>query len=249
VIKVVAIGDVHGSWATVWRILKAAMAANDQGEPTDPVIEGRLQVVFVGDLVHYKNADIYADVVGVDTYDPSDTTQLKRAAKAQIRELYRFKHYMDAAAGNVTVILGNHDESALNHEYILRTREGLKHDEFNVAKGGIALPEALASWIANFPRERIFHNVQFAHAGPLPGMQYFDDFFYNDSDTKRWWHEKPWLFEQTKYRFGVYGHTPTDGIHLDEEHHFAMIDALAQGQYLEMILDDDRLDYRMMQLS
>jgi hypothetical protein len=80
-------------------------------------------------------------------------------------------------------------------------------------------------------------------------MQSFDDFFYNDSDTKRWWQEKPWLFEQTKYRFGVYGHTPTDGIYLDEEHHFAMIDALAHGQYLEMILDDDRLDYRVMQLS
>ena len=91
------------------------------------------------------------------------------------------------------------------------------------------------------------HGVHFAHAGPLPSMQFFDDFFYNDRDTKHWWHEKPYLLGQAKHRFGVYGHTMMEeGIHIDKEHNFAMIDALPHRQYFEMILSDERLDYRAM---
>ena len=39
-----------------------------------------------------------------------------------------------------------------------------------------------------------------------------------------------------------------DGVYVDREHGFAMIDALAQLQFLEMFLDDDRLDYSVTQL-
>jgi hypothetical protein len=249
VIKLVAIGDVHGLWGTVWRILRAAAAVDADGNPTPPVLEGRMQIVFIGDLVHYKDAAGYAKAIGVDIYDPTDSEQLVRAAKTQIRDLRRFKTYMDAANGNVTVILGNHDESALDHKFTLRTREGLKHDEFNVDKGGLALPESIASWMSTFPRERIFYDVHFAHAGPLPGMQFFDDFFYNDPDTKTWWRDKPWLVSQARHRFGVYGHTPTDGVYLDKDNNFAMIDALAHGEYVEMIVSEERLDYRVLKLA
>lgn len=247
-IKVIALGDVHGQWAELWRALRSAMAADAMCEPTPPVCEGRFQVVVLGDLVHYKDFETYARVVGEEYYDPTDPDQLRRAAKAQIRELYRFKHYFDKAASNVTVVLGNHDEAALDHRYNLSTRGGLKHNEFNEAKGGVALPDELKAWMQGFVRERVFHGVHFAHAGPLPGMQYFDDFFYHDEDTKHWWYKKPDLVLQTGHRFGVYGHTVMeDGIVVDKEHRFAMIDALAKHQYLEMILDDERLDYRVMQ--
>ena len=246
-IKVISLGDVHGQWAEVWRALKAASAADNLFEPTDPVKDGRYQIVFVGDLVHYKDFDTYAQVVGAEYYDPEDAKQLRRAAKAQIRELYRFKNYVDKANGNVTVILGNHDESALTHEYDLSTRGGLAHNEFDESKGGMALPEDLAEWFRSFPRKKLLFGVQFAHAGPLPGMQFFDDFFYHDSDTKHWWHKKPELAKHTSYRFGVYGHTSMkDGIHVDSENCFAMIDALSHCQFFEMILSEDRLDYRVM---
>ncbi len=206
-------------------------------------------MVCVGDLVHYKDQRAYEQAVGEEPYDPASTDHLRRAAKAQIRELYRFRDYVEAANGNVSIILGNHDEAALTHEYELATRGGLKHDEFNPKRGGMELPDDLKSWFESFGREKIFHGVQFAHAGPTPGMQYFDDFFYHDADTKQWWYTKPELVAQAGHRFGVYGHTVMkEGIYIDKEHDFAMIDALGHLQFLEMILSDDRLDYQVMAL-
>ena len=248
-IKVIAVGDVHGQWPELWRVLKAAAACDAHYNPTPPVQEGRYQVVCIGDLVHYKDERAYAQAVGEEPYDPDSPDHLRRAARAQIRELYRFKDYVDQANGNVTIILGNHDDSALNHHFELSTRGGLKHNEFNASLGGHELPDDLKAWIETFERERVFHGVQFAHAGPLPGMQVFDDFFYHDPDTKQWWYNKPELVAQAGHRFGVYGHTVMkEGIYIDKENHFAMIDALSELQFLEMILSDERLDYSVMQL-
>jgi len=249
VIKVIAIGDVHGQWPELWRVLKAASACTPTLEPTSAVVEGRYQVVCIGDLVHYKDERAYAMAVGEEPYDSANPDHLRRAAKAQIRELYRFKRFVDSSAGNVTLILGNHDESALDHRYELSTRGGLKHVEFDEGQGGVSLPEDLAGWFAAMPRERLFHGVQFAHAGPLPGMQVFDDFFYHDPDTKTWRFNKPELVRHAGHRFGVYGHTVMkEGVYIDKENCFAMIDALGQLQFLELMLDEDRLDYSVMQL-
>ncbi|HEX7039371.1 MAG TPA: metallophosphoesterase [Trueperaceae bacterium] len=248
-IKVIAVGDVHGQWPELWRVLKAAAACTPALEPTAPVLEGRYQVVCVGDLVHYKDERAYANAVGEEPYDPANPDHLRRAAKAQIRELYRFKRFVDAAAGNVTVILGNHDEVAMDHRYELSTRGGLKHVEFDESHGGLALPDDLVAWFREMPREQVFHGVQFAHAGPLPGMQVFDDFFYHDPDTKTWWYKKPELVRQAGHRFGVYGHTVMkEGVYVDRDNCFAMIDALGKLQFLELLLDEDRLDYSVMQL-
>lgn len=242
-IKVIAIGDVHGMWPELWRVLRASAACTSSYEPTELVRSGRYQVVCVGDLVHYKDARAYALAVGEDPYDPSDRDHLRRAARAQIRELYRFRAYVESALGNVTVILGNHDEAAVDHTYELGTRGGLMHYEFDERRGGVALPDDLAEWIRGFPRQVVHHGVHFAHAGPTAGMQYFDDFFYHDPDTKTWWYEKADLVKQAGHRFGVYGHTVMkDGIYLDREHGFAMIDALSHTQFLEMILSPERLD-------
>ena len=248
-IKVVAIGDIHGQWPELWRALKSAGVCDSSLEPTPALSEGRCHVVCVGDLVHYKDERAYEQATGCEPYDPAAEDQLQRAARAQIRELYRFRTFYRKAAGNITVILGNHDESALTHEYELGTRTGLKHNEFNGEKGGLELPADLADWFRSFPREKIIHGVHFAHAGPLPGMQQFDDFFYHDPDTKTWWYEKPELVGLAGHRFGVYGHTVMkNGIYVDQDNGFAMIDALGKGQYLEMLLGHDRLDYRVLQL-
>jgi hypothetical protein len=244
VIKVVAVGDVHGMWADLWRVLRAASVATPTYRPTEAVVSGRYRVVLAGDLVHYKDDRAYANAVGVDPFDAADPDHLRRAARAQIRELYRFKDFVDRTGGHLQVILGNHDEAALLHTYDLGTRGGLRHDEFHPGRGGVAMPDDLAAWMRGFPREVVLHGVQFAHAGPTPGMQSFDDFFYHDPDTKTWWYEKPQLVRQAGHRFGVYGHTVMkEGIYVDDEHGFAMIDALAHRQFLEMILADDRLDY------
>ena len=247
-IKVIAIGDIHGQWPELWQALKASNACTAKLEPTDAVKEGRFQVIFIGDLVHYKDIAAYEQAVGEEPYDPTNPKHLRRAAKAQIRELYRFKDYVDKANGHIKLILGNHDESALTHEFQLSTRGGLKHDEFNEEKGGVSLPEDLADWIRSFEREIVVHNVHFAHAGPSAGMQHFDDFFYHDEDTKKWWFTRPGMFPSNRYRFGVYGHTVMkEGIYIDKEHQFAMIDAMGHKQFFEMILSDERLDYRVIQ--
>lgn len=244
-----AIGDVHGQWAELWRALKATAACDASLRPTEALRDGRLQVICMGDLVHYKDERAYEQAVGVEPYDPNDPDHLRRAAKAQIRELYRFRTFVERAGDSVTIILGNHDEVALDHRYDLGTRGGLRHDEFNESKGGLAMPDDLREWFGTFSREKVLYGVQFAHAGPLPGMQHFDDFFYHDSDTKNWWYRKPELVAQTGHRFGVYGHTVMkDGIHVDRDNRFAMIDALGQRQYFEMLLDEVRLDYRVMQM-
>jgi len=249
VIKVLAVGDVHGMWAELWSVLRAASVATPTYEPTEAVLSGRYRVVLVGDLVHYKDQRAYAIAVGADPYDSSDPDHLRRAARAQIRELYRFRDFVAKTQGNLQIILGNHDEAALLHNYDLGTRGGLKHDEFRADRGGVPLPDDLADWFRSFPREVVHHGVHFAHAGPTPGMQYFDDFFYHDPDTKTWWYEKPQLVRQAGHRFGVYGHTVMkDGIYVDREHSLAMIDALAQRQFLEMIVDEDRLDYTVSQV-
>lgn len=240
--KLIAVGDVHGQWAELWRALRAAGLARGVGEPTSSLTEGRTQLVLSGDLVHYKDAQGYARAVGEETFDASDLRQLRRAAKVQIRELYRFKSYMERSRGAVSVILGNHDEVALNRRYTLMTRGGLEHSEFDSAKGGLALPAELRGWMAGFPRQKIVGGVHFAHAGPLAGMQHYDDFFYHDPDTRGWWRDKPELAQQSGCRFGVYGHTPlSGGIYLDRDHMFAMVDALGTCEYLELAFDGDEL--------
>jgi hypothetical protein len=249
VIKVVAVGDVHGMWAELWTVLRAASVATPTYEPTEAVVSGRYRVVLVGDLVHYKDERAYAVAVGAERFDPSDPDHLRRAARAQIRELYRFKGFVDKTEGHLQIILGNHDEVALLHNFELGTRGGIKHDEFRADRGGVALPEDLAAWMRSFPREVVYHGVHFAHAGPTPGMQVFDEFFYHDPDTKTWWYEKPELVRQAGHRFGVYGHTVMkDGVYVDKAHALAMIDALAHRQFLEMILSDERLDYTVSQV-
>jgi hypothetical protein len=249
VIKVVAVGDVHGMWAELWTVLRAASVATPTYEPTEAVVSGRYRVVLVGDLVHYKDERAYAVVVGAERFDPGDPDHLRRAARAQIRELYRFKGFVDKTHGHLQIILGNHDEVALLHNFELGTRGGIKHDEFRADRGGVELPEDLAAWMRSFPREVVHHGVHFAHAGPTPGMQVFDDFFYHDPDTKTWWYEKPELVRQAGHRFGVYGHTVMkDGVYVDKTHALAMIDALAHRQFLEMILSEERLDYTVSQV-
>ena len=80
-------------------------------------------------------------------------------------------------------------------------------------------------------------------------MQVFDDFFYQDPDTKQWWYSKPELVKQSGHRFGVYGHTVMkEIIYIDKENGLAIIDALRHMQFFEMILLEDRLDYSLMQL-
>ena len=246
-LKVIAIGDVHADWRHLHAALKASYAMDAHGEPTQPVLDGRYRVILMGDLVHPKRIEGYEEMTGREEYNWRDPDHLKSASRAQVRDLYKLKDFVDKSEGNVQIILGNHDDAALEHKFLLGTALGVIHAEFDPARSGVPLPEDLQAWFRSFPRHIRLNGIHFAHAGPTPGMAYFDDFFYGDPDSKRWWKDKPHLVRDAGHTFGVYGHTVMDdGILIDETHSFAMIDALEKRQYLEMLLrDDETFDYRI----
>ncbi|MFX7648141.1 hypothetical protein ABTJ47_19690, partial [Acinetobacter baumannii] len=83
------------------------------------LLSGKTYLVLLGDLVHPKTPRDYERLTGLSPYDPSDPTHLRLAAGAQIRELFRLKAFQEAAQGQVTILLGNHDEAVLKGEPIL----------------------------------------------------------------------------------------------------------------------------------
>jgi hypothetical protein len=247
VLKVTAIGDVHADFGRLWSALKAAYVMDPDGQPSGPVLDGRYRAILIGDLVHPKNIGAYENLSGRSPFEVGNPDHLRSAARAQIRELRRLKNFVEATQGGVTIIMGNHDAAALDHKPVLGTATGLTHVEFDESKGGMPIPDDIADWMRKWPQHVRIEGVHFAHAGPNPGMAYFDDFFYGDPDSKNWWKEKPFLVDANGHRFGVYGHTVMpDGIYLDRENRFAMIDAMEKRQYLEMLFQDDgEFDYRV----
>ncbi|WP_221090139.1 metallophosphoesterase [Deinococcus aquaedulcis] len=236
--KFLAFGDVHADFDTLWAALRAASCVDGSGQPTPPVLAGLYQVILIGDLVHPKNEREYSRLTGVPRFDPRNPDHLFLAAREQVKHLERLKAYQAAAPHAIHIILGNHDDAVLNTSYMLGTSGGLIHAEFDPEHGGLHLPDHLAAWMRTFPREIRVGGVQFAHVSPLPAHAYYDDLFYADHSSKRWYKQSPEYVQMAGLAFGVYGHTQMEGgILLPEEHPFAMIDALQSREYLELMLD------------
>jgi len=244
--RVIAVGDLHGNFPALWRLLKAEGLADAALRPTAGLRSGRVRLVLLGDLVHPKTPEDYERLTGLSPYDPFDPAHLRLAAGAQIRELFRLKSFQEDAGGHATILLGNHDEAALKGEPILGNQH-LKHLEFHPEYGGKALPEALRAWMAGFPRELVLQGIHFAHVGPVPWLQEYDDLFYAQSEPKTWWFRTPDYVERMGYRYGVYGHVPMKGGILLKER-FALIDALDLGEYLELVPEEEPLCPRVKRL-
>lgn len=243
-IKVVAIGDLHADFARLWRALKSSFAAGDDLMPTDPLLRGTYRVVMMGDLVHPKLLADYRKLTGLEDYDPNNPDHLRMAAKAQIRELHRIKRFQEAAPEHITILMGNHDHAALTNSFVLGNAH-LEHKEFHPELGGVEFPEELKKWISTFPNEVNLYGVNFAHVGPVPWLQSYDEMFYNSREAKEWWIHNADYVERMGHRFGVYGHTVMkNGILVKDK--LALIDALDHDQYLELILDEDKLDWEIM---
>lgn len=238
--KFIAIGDVHADFGAMWAALRAAYAADSDGQPTAPLRAGHFQVVLIGDLVHPKSRSDYARVSGKPEFDFVNSDHLFLAARTQVQQLERLRAFAEAARGNVHILLGNHDDAVLNTSYLLGTGAGVIHTEFDPKRGGVYLPEHLRAWFRTFPRELRVGHLQFAHVGPMPAMGHYDDLFYADHTHKTWWRDTPELVRAAGLRFGVYGHTQMQGgILLHESGDFAMIDALGSREYLEIIVRRD----------
>ena len=99
---------------------------DSDGHPTGPVLDGRYRAILIGDLVHPKNIQTYEKLTGREPFDSKNPEHLRSAARAQVRELQRLRHFVEASEGGVTILMGNHDASALNHKHVLGTATGLK---------------------------------------------------------------------------------------------------------------------------
>lgn len=245
--KIIAIGDVHAEFDLMWDALRAASCVNQDLTPTAPVRAGHYQVIFIGDLVHPKSEQAYERLTELKRFDTDNEEHLLLAANKQIEELEKIKTYHEVASHSIHFLLGNHDDAVINASYVLGTSGGLTHVEFDPEHGGVIFPKHLSDWMSQFPRDLRLGSVQFTHVSPLPAHQYYDDLFYNDHSTKKWFKETPEYIDMAGLRFGVYGHTQIKNgilIHKDEEDQprFAMIDALQERQYLELLYDERKPD-------
>ncbi len=248
--RIVAIGDVHAEYGKLWQALRHAGAADASYLPTPALRSGHLRVVLLGDLVHPKNRDAYTRLTGIEDYDARNPDHLARAAREQIRALSRIRRFTEQAGGYVIVLRGNHDQAALDHKFLLGNASGIEHAEFDPERGGKALPDSLAEWLGGLPKEFVIDGVHFAHVGPAPWLQEYDDMFYQSKESKEWWITNPDYLERAGYRFGVYGHTVMKkGIRVFEDYGFALIDALDLGEYLDLVPLPDSVEWEIMRFA
>ena len=240
--KFIVIGDVHADFAGLWGALRSAGCVTPGGQPTPPVLSGRYQVVLLGDLAHPKSQRGYDALLGTGApYDRRNPEHLAQVAQAQVAGLRAVRDYQAQAPGSVHIILGNHDDVLVQPRFVLGTGGGLHHTEFDPRYGGVILPPDLSAWVGTFLRELRVGAVQFAHVGPLPSHACYDEWFYADTSTKRWFLDAPEYVEMAGLAFGVYGHTQMDrGIVVHEGQRFALADALHCREYLELMLDPAR---------
>lgn len=205
--KLVVVGDVHAQVRKFWHILRVAGLLDGDG-PAPELVDGTTHLVLLGDLVHAKTREHYAALIGERTFDEHDPPQVRRAEAAQEAFLRDVKGFCDRALGGVTVLLGNHDHNALTGEAgVLRT-DDLAHLEWRAS--GRPLPENLAAWLATWPAEYTVNGLHFAHVGPKPEHNRYDERFYLEG-RRDWILEPKDVVAETPYRFGVYGHTPVRG--------------------------------------
>lgn len=240
--KFIVVGDIHADFEGLWAALRAAGCVTATGEATRPVRNGSYQVVLLGDLVHPKSQRGYDMLLG-EPYDRHDPQQLEQVAQLQIAGLRAIRDYQAQVPTSVHIILGNHDDVLMQPRYVLGTSGGLRHTEFDPRHGGVSLPPDLAHWVSTFLRELRVGTVQFAHVSPMPAHAYYDDLFYSDPSTKRWFLDTPEYVEMAGLAFGVYGHTQMDrGIVVHKGHRFALADSLHRREYLELMIDPERGD-------
>ncbi|MEX2500774.1 MAG: metallophosphoesterase [Trueperaceae bacterium] len=209
-LRIVVVGDVHAQEAKLWRMLDEAGLRDADGAAASDLHDGSTRLVLLGDLVHAKRRDVYADLANVRTFDEYDPEHLRRVEAAQeafLRRVHAFVAPLPEDA--VTILLGNHDHNAIDPDQGPLRSDDITHLEWKPDHGR-PLPDDLATWLATWPREVVLDGVHFAHVGPRPEHNVFDTAFYLEN-RRRWIYDDRDYLAGTNYRLGVYGHTPVRG--------------------------------------
>jgi hypothetical protein len=78
--RLVVVGDLHTQSGKLWRILREADLADDRRQPTDRLTgDDDVRLVLLGDLVHAKSRERYADLTEVRRYDEHNPRHLRKA--------------------------------------------------------------------------------------------------------------------------------------------------------------------------
>ncbi|MDF1523203.1 MAG: metallophosphoesterase [Trueperaceae bacterium] len=243
----VVVGDIHTQAAKLWRILREADLADDHGRPSERLSgEEDVRLVLLGDLVHAKSRERYADLAEVRRYDEYNPRHLRKAEVAQEAFLRQVQAFQAAAPeGRVTVLLGNHDHNAIDDDQGPLRTDDVSHFEWKPGYGG-ALPEDLKAWIAGWPRELVVEGLHLAHVGPLPEHNTFDQGFYLEN-RRRWIYEDEDVMQRTPYRMGVYGHTPVrGGVNVASQGRAILLDTNGHGdEYAYLDVEIAAFGYRL----
>lgn len=208
--RIVVIGDIHVQPDKLWRMLREAGLADEHNRPTDALRAADTKLVLLGDLVHAKSRQRYADLINVRRYDEYNPRHLERAEAVQERFLREVKGFQDRVpAGNMVILLGNHDFNAATPEQGPLRTDDVSHLEWKPGYGA-DLDQELRDWILSWPHDLAIEGLHFAHVGPLPEHNTYDQAFYLEN-RRRWLQEDRDFLEGTPYRLGVYGHTPVRG--------------------------------------
>lgn len=246
--RIVVVGDLHTQEDKLWRMLDEAGLRDPSGRPTDALREGDTRLVLLGDLVHAKSRERYADLANVHVFDEFDPSHLRRVEGAQEAFLRRVRDFVDdAPEGAITILLGNHDHNAIDTEQGPLRSDDISHLEWKPGHGS-ELPEDLRAWIASWPRDVVVDGIHLAHVGPLPEHNVYDTDFYLQN-RRRWIYEDDDLMARTPYRLGVYGHTPVrGGLNLASKGHALLLDANGHGEeyaWLEIEVGDEAYRVRL----
>ena len=244
--RLVVIGDIHAQRDKFWTMLRKAGLANDERSPTDVLRGGDTSLILLGDLVHAKSRERYADLAHVHRFDEFDPRHIRRAESAQEAFLREVKAYQDALPdGAVTILMGNHDFNAVHPEQSPLRTDDVTHLEWKRGYGNDLAAE-LRDWILAWPHEHEVEGLHFAHVGPLEEHNIYDNAFYLEN-RRRWIYEERDFLEDTPHRLGVYGHTPVrGGVNIASQGRAILLDANGyQDEHCWLVIEVTEERYRL----
>jgi hypothetical protein len=245
-VHLIVIGDIHMQAGKLWRILQEAELADEGHRPTTAFVQGDTRLVLLGDLVHAKSRERYAELINVRRYDEYNPRHLERAEKAQTTFLREVKGFQDRLPqGKMVILMGNHDFNAVHPEQGPLRTDDVSHLEWKVGYGGEMDPE-IRQWILAWPSEVVVEELHLAHVGPLTEHNTYDNGFYLEN-RRRWIYEERDFLEGTPYRLGVYGHTPVrGGVNIASQGRAILLDTNGyQDEYSFLDIDIAEPRYRL----
>ena len=235
--RVVIVGDIHAQVEKFWRVLIEAGLADEKRVPTKRLLGGDIQLVLLGDLVHAKSRERYAELTNVQIYDEFNPEHLRKAELVQENFLREVKAFQDALpAGAMHILMGNHDFNTIDQEQGPLRTDDVSHLEWKGVSGS-SLDKDLFDWIRSWPKEMEIEGLHLAHVGPYPEHNTYDEGFYVEN-RRRWIYEDRDFLKDTPCRLGIYGHTPVrGGVNIASQGRAILIDTngyLDEYTYLEI---------------